>query len=449
MGIITIIDTQCLVGMATKNNPLIWLAADGALLLWWLISGYLVVDASLVAGLMLLPLLLVFRGQGGNSWRFAVWSVVCIAVSLILPARTLHFFTLGFAALFLLENWRGRVGWQPVAALILMSSLMTNWITVFGFPIRLFLSQQAAAGLAFTGFAAHSAGNMIILRGQEFAVDPACMGLTMVQVSYLFLLALTAVHERDNHSALPFWLGAVLVAVTGFLVLIFNLLRIVLLCLFGWMPGTFLHEAGGLIGLVVYVFLPLWWIVRFFHHKFAQPMATVTATIHHRLSLKIISAHTFLLLAVGGAFFTGDQAPRENWAVLQPSFDTTGMVRTAQQHGVIQYYGNELLIYSKPIIGFYSSEHSPLVCWVGSGFQLKESDEMTLPNGFSVYTGTLENDKGEKLYTSWWYDNGQHRTTSQLKWRQRDAMGEPPFFLVNVTASGRDTLMSWLTLHSK
>ncbi len=435
--------------MATKDNPLIWLAADGALLLWWLVSGYLVMDASLVAGLLLLPLLLVFRGQGGVFWRFAVWSVACIAVSVILPARTLHFFALGFAALFLLENWRGRLGWQPVAALILMSSLMTNWVTVFGFPIRLFLSSQAAAGLAFTGLAAHSAGNLIILRGQEFAVDPACMGLTMVQVSYLFLLALTALQERDNRSALPFWPAVVLVAVTGLLVLIFNLLRIILLCLFGWMPGTFLHEAGGLLGLVLYVFLPLWWIVRFAHRKFAQPLAAVSATTQHRLSLKIIGVHALLLLAVGGAFVTSDQAPRDNWAVLQPSFDTTGMVPTVQQHGVVQYYGNELLIYTKPIIGFYSSEHSPLVCWVGSGFQLKESDEMTHSNGFSVYTGTLEDEKGNQLYTSWWYDNGQHRTTSQWEWRRRDAMGEPPFFLVNVTASNRDSLMSWLTLHSK
>lgn len=326
---------------------------------------------------------------------------------------------------------------------------MTNWITVFGFPIRLFLSQQAAAGLAFTGLAAHSAGNLIILRGQEFAVDPACMGLTMVQISYLFLLALTVIHERDNSRVLPNWSVIVLVIITGLLVLIFNLLRIILLCLFGWMPGTFLHEAGGLTGLILYVFGSLWWIVRFFHRRFAQPLAIATATTPNRLSLKTIGVHALLLLAVGGAFVTSNPAPRENWAVLQPSFDTTGMVRTAQQHGVVQYFGNELLVYMKPIIGFYSAEHSPLVCWVGSGFQLKESDEMTLPNGFSVYTGTLENDNAEKLYTSWWYDNGQHRTTSQWEWRQRDAMCEPPFFLINVTASSREKLALWLTLHSK
>lgn len=433
--------------MATRLGSVVLLSVYGILLTWWLWSGHVVADASLMAGLVLMPLLVSPRPSARAGWRWAFFSLICLAVAVFIPARTLHFFALGFAVFYLIENQFGRIGWKPAVAMVFMSPLVVNWITVFGFPVRLFLSKQAANALAASGFAARAEGNLIMMNGSEFAVDPACMGLTMVQVSFLFLLALLSLFERSEQKMLPILTSVALAGITGVLILIFNLLRIILLCLFGWMPGTLLHEAGGLAGLVIYVFLPLWWLVNLTFRHFGKPVEPPAQVAASKFNPWMHGILFGLILTV---YLTGDLNHAGQWPEPHLPIDTAGMTRTAQQHGVVQYFGNDLLIYLKPIQGFYSSEHSPLICWEGSGFSLQESGETTLQNGRQVYKGVLMNENGERLYTSWWYENGLHATTSQWEWRKRDAFGELTFFLVNVTASDPDTLIRRLeVLHLK
>ncbi len=111
-----------------------------------------------------------------------------------------------------------------------------------------------------------------------------------------------------------------------------------------------------------------------------------------------------------------------------------------KQFYVKQIRTDKALIYIKQIPAFYSVEHSPLFCWRGSGYELKNIDE-TIVNGHKIYTGFLT--KGnEKLITAWWFTNGKILTNSQLEWRWKAFLENKSFQLVNITANSEADLKS-------
>jgi len=56
-----------------------------------------------------------------------------------------------------------------------------------------------------------------------------------------------------------------------------------------------------------------------------------------------------------------------------------------------------------------------------------------------IYTAQLikENDL---LQTAWWFDNGKHKTHSQLEWRWKSILGATPYRLINITTETKDQL---------
>jgi exosortase N len=107
-------------------------------------------------------------------------------------------------------------------------------------------------------------------------------------------------------------------------------------------------------------------------------------------------------------------------------------------NGITQLRNTNSLIYLKPIPDFYSGEHSPIFCWKGSGYALKKIKE-EIVQSYKIYTGELTI-KNDKLYTAWWFTNGEIITNSQLEWRWRVIRGEHKFKLINITANSEHEL---------
>jgi exosortase N len=107
--------------------------------------------------------------------------------------------------------------------------------------------------------------------------------------------------------------------------------------------------------------------------------------------------------------------------------------------GITKITTDNHLIYVKPIAEFFSGEHTPLMCWKGSGYVFNGIKEIVV-NGSEIYCGKLVRDK-EELYTAWWYTNGEVQTIAQLNWRMRMLKGEN-FCLVNITARDQSTLLA-------
>jgi exosortase N len=119
-------------------------------------------------------------------------------------------------------------------------------------------------------------------------------------------------------------------------------------------------------------------------------------------------------------------------------------IREKLNDGVSKISTDKLLIYIKTIPEFFTGEHTPLMCWKGSGYKFS-SIATTSIQGITIYKGTLVKE-GKSLYTAWWYSNGHVETISQLDWRMRMLRGEPGFYLINVTAEDQQTLINSLRL---
>jgi exosortase N len=148
----------------------------------------------------------------------------------------------------------------PLFLLGVLSPVFNFLSTVFGFPIRLRLSAWAGALLQGAGLEMAVSGNVISVNGTDFSVDPACMGLNMLVVSLIIALLLLAFQERKRQQTLPMYRIVLVLLATFGLNLLGNLIRIVLLVWFRLLPDNPLHDAVGMVCLLTYVVLPLWYL---------------------------------------------------------------------------------------------------------------------------------------------------------------------------------------------
>lgn len=414
-------------------------------LAYWMYTGYFRSDLTFVAGLGVLALSTVVRQPGTGSWRFAFWAALCIGLAWAIPARTFHFLALMFAAGFVFENVKGRINEAPILTTLLLTAVVKTMSIVLGFAIRLELSKNAAAALRFLGMNAVAEGNMIRYEEQYFSVDPACMGLQMVEVSFLFCFLLLGLLERRSGKYLSWPVLLSVVAGVGFLNLIFNQLRIIFLVLFRILPENPMHDVVGLAGLTLYVFVPTWLGIRWAFRR-AKPTINLEKVQPGGSSDRLARSHTLaplrLIVQLGLTAWIGWLVILEHagsqWHVndvtaIQPKGLPTGCTGEVLGDGVVKYAQDSLLIYVKPIRGFYSTEHTPLICWQGSGYHFGKVWEQKTGSGI-FYAGTLEKEGSPPLYTAWWFDNGREQTISQTRWRWLDIRGAPGFCLVNVTA---------------
>lgn len=422
-----------------------FLIFNASVLVWWYASGYFPFTLPVAAGWVLWAWSLSMRSGQLPDDRHACAALLAAVAALWMPSRTLHLFVTGFTGIFAWETATGqRVRWYPAILLGLVSALLSNWILVFGFPIRLWLSEVAASVLHRLGADAYAEGNIIHYNGLVYGVDTACLGLVSVQISLLFLTGVLMLEEKRSRRYLPWWMAAALFAVTGGLIILYNLWRILLLCIFHLLPGTWGHEAGGLLSLVFFVGVPVVFLVRFARHVSGRPFSLATTSGRPPASNR--SWYVLLALSAIVVWILATQTRRtlhEKEIVDNPlllNLDTTVYAVRHSEHSITQYYGDSLLIYTKPIVNAFGAEHTPMICWQGSGFDFESGDQARLPTGEAYYTGVLikKGEKGgapEKLYTAWWYDNGGVATVSQWRWRQVALRDARPFSLVNVTAS--------------
>ncbi|MES2731331.1 MAG: exosortase N [Bacteroidota bacterium] len=419
-------------------------ALFGAYLLtgWFLLNEYFGNHPVLFAGLLFTPYVLVVRKPGQFSYRYGWLALILLAATIWMPIKTLYFLAIAFAGLFWVESRIGKINYLPVFFFGVMSPVFNFLTTIFGFPIRLQLSEWAGAILQMTGVKTGVSGNIITVNGTGFSVDPACVGLNMLVVSLLISLLLLAYHERKSQRTLPFY-GVVFALVGTFgLNIIGNLIRIVLLVQFRILPENPLHEVVGMACLIGYIVLPLTWLTPFlFNYPLPvwKPVWSIRSLYPWATGLRwsrFTWIHAVLLLLVVGRGWVWEGRGGNEFA--EPHA-VPGYNREVLQGSVYKFSKKDVLLYVKPVAEFYDAEHTPLICWRGSGYEFKQIGRNTCA-GQDIYTGVLE--KGsDKIYTAWWFDNGQHRTISQSDWRWRMSRGEAAFSLVNVNCSNEQALL--------
>ena len=134
--------------------------------------------SNFVVGLVLLPFVIVRQGSARINMYY-LFGLLLFGWLAHLYLLKIFFFLM--VVCFLLLVWEavaGRLNTIILFQVALMSPVFLQVTAILGFPIRLWLSQCAGAILQL-GWNVQVEGNLMIVDGFQFAVDEACMGLSM------------------------------------------------------------------------------------------------------------------------------------------------------------------------------------------------------------------------------------------------------------------------------
>lgn len=397
-------------------------------------KDYVQWNLTTVFGLLLIPL--VYQLDTAKlSLRLIVPTLLFVILGMVIPTRSTLFFALLFTALLLLESSKGKVSSSVLYIIVLISPLFKTISDSLSFPLRLSLSDIVARTLTWGGSKVSSTGNIISIDGFEFYIDQACAGLSMLNISLLvavFILSfkLKLLNRDLTHSG---YFGFLLIAVL--LNIASNYFRIMAVVLFKIMPGTALHDGIGIVSLIVYVLVPLMFFAPYYIKRFAKAQEkTNQQELVKNPGFLQPYLHIGLFCAL--LYTTYSYTMAVPAAHTQSSLTMDGFKKSKVADEVLKFENATALIYMKPC-KFYSPEHNPMICWTGSGYEFTFIKK-EMYGGIEIYTGILIKGK-DKLYTSWWFDDGKTKTIDQANWRWKGAMGQK-FFLINVASSKQSDL---------
>jgi exosortase N len=373
------------------------------------------------------------RAANKQALRFGTAALAFALLYVVVPAKTMLFISLAMAVGCVLATFHYSTSVLSVFSMIMMSPIFDYAISVFSFPIKIYVTSIAAKAMRFIEPDMRAEGNFLISGNTEFSIDTACLGLHMLTVSMLAGLTVMAYFTKRQTNKTPVWGIAIGLLIVFLLNIVSNLIRIICLVFWKIAPDNYLHDVIGLVCFAVYVIAPMLYIIprcmKFFERKVPATQASAPIPV---LKVSIVM-NTLLLLILSIAVLIGKDKSLNGELIPLKNVSVPGYTSMQLEHRVTKLYNENALVYIKPIAGFFSSDHQPMLCWSGSGYEFTKVHEKKI-NGITVYAATLE--KGsERLYTVWWYDNGVSTTISQLEWRWNALRTQQHYSIVNVTAA--------------
>jgi len=394
---------------------------------------------NLLMGLALFPFTILVTGKKRLSYLYLVAIALSILIACACNIRTFYFFGLGFYILFILELRLGRLNSIILFLLVFMSPFFEQIAVTLGFPIRLQLSELGASIMSTAGFNVVADGNMILMNGASFSVDEVCMGLNMLSISMLGGVYLIGFQFRQSGLQLSFpALSMYFLGIFSFSILS-NLLRIVFIVVFQLDADHPMHEVTGLFCMLLYVLVPGYFLAKWMLAGFGN--AALPASEDHQPGrlIEFFTVGLGIIILLAGLQL---RQVRKNMEIPHTNVSLPGFEQTKLDNGITKLFNEEILVYVKYIPEFFSSDHTPLMCWKGAGFDLEMIREENVAQTPVYMARLIKSD--ETLYTAWWYTNGKIHTIDQLDWRSRMFMGEAAFCLVNITAANHGSLMKRL-----
>jgi exosortase N len=395
--------------------------------------------SNFLIGLCLLPFIIFIDGRQRINYLYLIAVTMFAALAYFYHLKLFYFFAIAFYLIFLLEVFIGRINTLILFLVLLMSPVFLQMAVILGFPIRLHLSQWAGELLSFAGLDIQVEGNLMVMNGFNFTVDEACMGLNMLAISMLMGCFMISHQYRTFRKKLSLSHLTIFFLVVFILNIVSNLFRIICLVLFKILPENPLHEGMGILCLVVYVMIPLYFLAQYMMQRFGKPFGSnhEERTVSKLTNRTLIALSTSIML-IGFTINPGRAAA----IVPHAKAKLLDMQAIEMENGITKLSNDKLLIYVKPIPEFFSGEHTPLFCWKGSGYQFKRITKENI-SGHDLYFGVLT--KGNiELHTAWWYTNGTTSTIDQLTWRGEMMKDGDRFCLVNVTAESKKILRAQL-----
>ena len=141
-----------------------------------LLSDYFITDAIVWTALLLTPFIIWPNTKKTGSKKYLWWSVTFIVLTFLTGVKTFYFLAAGLAILFVLESAFGSISHLGLFQLGLISPTFKYFNHMLGFPVRMKLTEWTGDILQFAGYKVSVNGNVLMMNGTEFSVDPGCVG---------------------------------------------------------------------------------------------------------------------------------------------------------------------------------------------------------------------------------------------------------------------------------
>ncbi len=420
------------------------------------LSELYLIDGAFALTIAAASLSMLKRGRGLGRFALPLAFVFILGYAVV-PTRSVLSFGSSLFVVGLVYRFRPFQSAVPLACALLVNPFLRYFDALAGFELRLWLTDTVGEILLLFGNEVEVVGNVLWLSGQPFSVDAECVGIYLMLTGLAVSVLCLALAEHQSKRVFRWPIIGVVIVCSFAAVVAANLMRILTLVVTGWGPEHAFHGPVGLLAFAGYVLLPVAlgsrWLAK---QYFATSPAAVSNKIQQGLQggsglspkpklrmspvlWKFTRLTMVMLLAIGLVVF---QAHRD---VHQTSEANAlfGLDPASQANGVFGYSFADAIVYVKPVPAFYHAEHSPTICWRGSGYQFSQIERKALPQGGEVFTARLIRDD-VVLYTAWWMDNGAVQTLQQGEWRRRMAVGEASFQLVNVTTDTQEDLNCWI-----
>jgi exosortase N len=172
-------------------------------------------------------------------------------------------------------------------------------------------------------------------------------------------------------------------------------------------------------------------------NKWGRPVSENIFT-NRNINRRSIFIHCFFTALVAACCFRNITTEKNSRYQLPEGLKIIGYNLESLPGSIIKLDNDKVLVYIKRIAAFYAADHTPYICWRGSGYAFSQVEKEKI-GGIDVYSGTLIKDN-EQLYTCWWYQHDLEHTTNQFHWRWQMLKRKGNYSVVNVTAGSREKL---------
>lgn len=419
----------------THSNHMLLLFCVSAFTLLFYFFGQenIYLGYSFLLGVISFPFLIQV-GNTDREYGYLIVAVLTAVGAYWSGSFALFYFTFSFGLCFILSLFLGKINKLPLFLLLIISPLVSHITAMLSFPIRLQLSAWVSASLRTIGFDIVSEGNLLIISGARFLVDQECVGLKMLVTGMVLVLVMLAYFERKTKQQFTVFQIGLALSIGFVFNILANFSRILLLVLFKIGPENPLHEIVGILCLMLYNLLPLILIFRYWSPT-GLPCSTRPRALQLKAKPLMFIPMLAGLLAIAGWSLHQQEAGSAS-QLSNALFDQ--LLKEDLADNISKYSNDDLLVYVKPPVSPLRGTHDPRFCWRGSGYALKLIKQEQ-SNGQLIYTGELI--KGDdKLYTAWWYQDGNAITNSEWTWRTEGLLASKSYALVNVNAASKTNL---------
>lgn len=421
--------------LKTFNYPVIGLVLFIGLLNIPTVYAHITSESMLgLMGLLLVPFIVQRVGKKVKVSIYHILTIIAAFAFFVIKSPIILFLGLWWLIYAFVEQRWGKLNALAFFLPIFFSRIFRNWINIMAFPIRLKLTKLASITIHQLGPDVKVLGSEIVYNGGHFFVDTACVGLNMVSASYTMLFVMLAFHERIKQRIFNFLQVIGFIVLNLILILFSNYLRIVLIIVLKSEAASLSHELIGLGSLIVFNLLSMYLIV-----KFVSPSNSKVSHVNKHIlpswSL-VCTVLPFLFFCVAQIWlprFSQDNNAKivaDNW--------------TSVEDRILEKKRDETTMYLKKQNPWSITNHNPLICWRGSGYQIFSEKVMEVGDR-TVYLATLKKEQ-EILKTAWWYESEEKSTIDEWEWRMRSHSKGEHFFLVNFTSPTESELLNQLCM---